>query len=150
MTQLSEYKYGTVGCAALDNEGNLAAGTSTGGMTNKRWGRIGDSPIVGAGVYASNETCAVSSTGHGEYFIRYMVAYDIAARMAYLGEDLKTAGEYVINKKLVEKGGSGGVIALDKDGNVAMPFNSKGMYRGYAKPNERVVKIYEDWLDLRF
>jgi beta-aspartyl-peptidase (threonine type) len=144
VTQLSEYKFGTVGCAALDKDGNLAAGTSTGGMTNKRWGRIGDAPIIAAGVYADNATCAVSSTGHGEYFIRYVVAYDIAARMAYLGESLEEASNNVVNKKLVEKGGEGGIISVDKDGNVAMPFNSKGMYRGYAKPNERVVKIYED------
>jgi beta-aspartyl-peptidase (threonine type) len=144
LTQVSDYKYGTVGCAALDKDGNLAAGTSTGGMTNKRWGRIGDAPIIAAGVYADNATCAVSSTGHGEYFIRYVVAYDIAARMAYLGESLEEASNHVVNKKLVEKGGSGGIISVDKDGNVAMPFNSKGMYRGYAKPNERVVKIYED------
>lgn len=144
VTQLSEYKFGTVGCAALDKDGNLAAGTSTGGMTNKRWGRIGDAPIIAAGVYADNATCAVSSTGHGEYFIRYVVAYDIAARMAYLGESLEEASNNVVNKKLVEKGGEGGIISVDKNGNVAMPFNSKGMYRGYAKPNERVVKIYED------
>jgi len=144
LTELPDHKFGTVGCAALDAEGNLAAGTSTGGMTNKRWGRLGDSPIVGAGVYANNETCAVSSTGHGEYFIRYLVAYDISARMAYLGEDLATAADFVINKKLVEKGGSGGIISVDKNGNVAMPFNTEGMYRGYAKPNERVVKIYKE------
>ncbi len=144
LNRFPDHKFGTVGCAALDKEGNLAAGTSTGGMTNKRWGRIGDSPIIAAGTYADNATCAVSSTGHGEYFIRYVVAYDIAARMAYLGEDLATAAGNVVNKKLVEKGGSGGIISVDKDGNVAMPFNSEGMYRGYTKPGERVVKIYKD------
>lgn len=139
-----EYKYGTVGCVALDKEGNLAAGTSTGGMTNKRWGRIGDSPVIAAGTYADNATCAVSSTGHGEFFIRYVVAYDIAARMAYAKEDLKTAAEEVVMKKLVEKGGSGGIVAVDGNGNVAMTFNSEGMYRGYSKPGERVVKIYKE------
>lgn len=138
-----DYKFGTVGCAALDKHGNLVAGTSTGGMTNKRYNRIGDSPIIGAGTYANNNTCAVSSTGHGEYFIRYAVAFDISARMAYLKEDVATAANTVINKTLVEAGGTGGVIALDKFGNVAMPFNTAGMYRGYAKPGERVVKIYK-------
>lgn len=139
-----DYKYGTVGCAALDKAGNLVAGTSTGGMTNKRYNRIGDTPIIGAGTYANNNTCAISSTGHGEYFIRYAVAYDISARMEYLKEDVATAGNAVINDKLVKAGGSGGVICLDKYGNVAMPFNTAGMYRGYAKPGERVVKIYKE------
>lgn len=139
-----DYKYGTVGCAALDKAGNLVAGTSTGGMTNKRYNRIGDAPIIGAGCYANNNTCAISSTGHGEYFIRYAVAHDISARMEYLKEDVATAGNAVINEKLVEAGGSGGVICIDKYGNVAMPFNTAGMYRGYAKPGERVVKIYKE------
>ena len=137
-------KHGTVGAVALDKHGNLAAGTSTGGMTNKKYNRIGDSPIIGAGSYADNATCAVSSTGHGEYFIRYAVAYDIAARMAYKGISLSQAADEVVMQKLVEKGGSGGVIAVDKYGNVAMPFNSEGMYRGYVTPAERVVKIYKD------
>jgi beta-aspartyl-peptidase (threonine type) len=140
----TDSKFGTVGCVALDKNGNLAAGTSTGGMTNKRWGRIGDSPIIGAGTYASNATCAVSGTGHGEYFIRYEVAYDVAARMAYLKESVSKAAEYVVHKKLVEKGGEGGVIALDAHGNFAMPFNSEGMYRGYAKPGKREVRIYKE------
>ncbi len=148
-TELSENddkdkKYGTVGCVALDNKGNIAAGTSTGGMTNKKFNRIGDSPIIGAGTFADNTTCGVSSTGHGEYFIRYTVARDIAALMEYGGKTLKEAGDYIINKKLVEKGGSGGVVALDKMGNITMPFNTPGMYRGYSKPGERVVKIYKD------
>lgn len=148
-TELSESddkdkKHGTVGCVALDNEGNIAAGTSTGGMTNKKYNRIGDSPIIGAGTFADNATCGVSSTGHGEFFIRYTVARDIAALMEYGGKSLVEAGEYIINKKLVEKGGTGGVVALDKMGNIAMPFNTPGMYRGYAKPDERVVKIYKD------
>lgn len=139
-----DYKYGTVGCVVLDQNGDLAAGTSTGGMTNKRWNRIGDSPIIGAGTYANNQTCAVSSTGHGEYFIRYAVAYDISARMEYLGESLSEAADHVINKKLVEKGGSGGIIAVDKLGNIAMPHNSPGMYRAWATPNDRSVRIYGD------
>ncbi len=139
-----DWKYGTVGCAALDKNGNLAAGTSTGGMTNKRWSRIGDSPIIGAGTYADNATCAVSSTGHGEFFIRYAVAYDIAARMMYGEAAFQDAANEVINKKLVEKGGAGGIIGVDKYGNVAMPFNTAGMFRGYAKPDERVVKMFPD------
>ena len=137
-------KHGTVGCVALDKDGNIAAGTSTGGMTNKKYNRIGDSPIIGAGTFADNATCGVSSTGHGEYFIRYTVARDIAALMEYGGKSLEEAGDYIINKKLVEKGGTGGVVALDKNGNIAMPFNTPGMYRGYAKPGERVVKIYKE------
>ncbi|HRI58809.1 MAG TPA: isoaspartyl peptidase/L-asparaginase [Saprospiraceae bacterium] len=135
-------KFGTVGCVALDRNGNLAAGTSTGGMTNKRWNRLGDSPVIGAGTYASNDACAVSCTGHGEYFIRYAVAHDVWALMAYKGLSLAEAADFVVNKKLVEKGGEGGLIAVDKDGNVALPFNSAGMYRGYAKPGERKVMIY--------
>jgi len=137
-------KFGTVGCAALDKNGNLAAGTSTGGMTNKRWNRIGDSPVIGAGTYASNDACAVSCTGHGEYFIRYAVAHDVWALMAYKGLSLVEAADFVVNKKLVEKGGEGGLIAVDKDGNVALPFNSAGMYRGWAKPGERAVAIYRE------
>lgn len=140
----ADNKFGTVGCVALDKKGNITAGTSTGGMTNKRWGRVGDSPIIGAGNYADNATCGVSCTGHGEYFIRYAVAHDVAARMSYLKESVVQAADHVVNKTLVEKGGSGGLIALDANGKVAMPFNSKGMYRGYARPGERVVKIYED------
>ena len=140
--EFNDWKYGTVGCAALDKNGNLAAGTSTGGMTNKRFNRIGDAPIIGAGCYANNNTCAISSTGHGEFFIRYAVAHDISARMEYLKEDLNTAANEVVNGKLVEVGGSGGIISVDKYGNVAMPFNSEGMYRGYAKPGERGVYIY--------
>ena len=146
-TELSESdpdkKHGTVGCVALDKNGNIAAGTSTGGMTNKKYGRIGDSPIIGAGTYADNNTCGVSSTGHGEFFIRFTVARDIAALMEFKGMSLEEAGDHVINKRLVEKGGTGGVIALDKYGNVSMPFNTPGMYRGYAKPGEREIGIYK-------
>ncbi len=142
--QGEDFKYGTVGCAALDRHGNLAAGTSTGGMTNKRYNRIGDSPIIGAGTYADNATCAVSSTGHGEYFMRYVVAYDIHARMAYGKESFQDAANTVIMKTLKEKGGTGGIIGVDKYGNVAMPFNTPGMYRGYAKPGEKKIFIYAE------
>lgn len=137
-------KKGTVGCVALDKEGNIVAGTSTGGMTNKRWNRLGDSPLIGAGTFADNETCGVSCTGHGEYFIRWAVAYDVAARMAYKELDLATAANEVVNHALVKAGGEGGLIALDRMGNIAMPFNTEGMYRGYAKPGEREVAIYKE------
>lgn len=136
-------KNGTVGCVALDKYGNIVAGTSTGGMTNKRYNRLGDAPIIGAGTYADNATCGVSCTGHGEYFIRYTVARDIAALMEYKGVSLKEACDLIVNKKLVEKGGEGGLIAIDKYGNIEMPFNSSGMYRGWAKPNQRETKIYK-------
>ena len=128
-SDLQDSKFGTVGCAALDKHGNLAAGTSTGGMTNKRWGRIGDSPIIGAGTYANNYTCAVSSTGWGEFFIRGMVAHDISALMEYKGLTLKEAAHLVIQKKLPELGGDGGVVAIDKNGNMVMEFNTQGMFR---------------------
>lgn len=138
-------KFGTVGAVALDYKGNLAAGTSTGGMTNKQYGRIGDSPIIGAGTYANNKTCAVSCTGHGEYFIRNVVAYDVAAIMDYQHKSLKEAAEYVVNTKLKEQSASGGLIALDAKGNVAMPFNTKGMYRGVIYEDGRIeVKICEE------
>jgi beta-aspartyl-peptidase (threonine type) len=137
-------KFGTVGCVALDRQGHLAAATSTGGMTNKRWNRLGDSPVIGAGTYASDDACAVSCTGHGEFFIRYAVAHDVWALMAYKGLSLAEAADWVINRKLVEKGGEGGLIAVDKHGNVALPFNSAGMYRGYARPGERSVMIYKE------
>ncbi|SDD77220.1 beta-aspartyl-peptidase (threonine type) [Dyadobacter soli] len=138
-------KFGTVGCVALDKYGNLAAGTSTGGMTNKRYGRIGDAPIIGVGTYANNATCAVSATGHGEYFIRSVVAHDISALMEYKGMSLGDAANEVVMKKLVERGGEGGVIAVDRNGNVAMPFNSEGMYRGYIKADgKREILIYKD------
>jgi beta-aspartyl-peptidase (threonine type) len=139
-----ERKLGTVGAVALDAEGRLAAGTSTGGMTNKRWGRVGDAPIVGAGTYA-DDRCAVSATGHGEYFIRNVVAHDICARMRYGGVSLREAADDVVMKKLVELKGEGGVIALDAAGNVAAPFNSEGMFRGWVGPDGRIeVRIYRD------
>ena len=140
----NDKKKGTVGAVALDKNGNLAAATSTGGMTNKRWGRVGDSPIIGAGTYANNQTCAVSSTGHGEFFIRNVVAYDIAALMEYGGKTLKEATDYVVLEKLKQQGGRGGVIALDAQGNYAMPFNTEGMYRGVIqKKGEGQVLIYK-------
>ncbi|SRX52525.1 isoaspartyl peptidase/L-asparaginase family protein [Aequorivita sp. CIP111184] len=138
-------KFGTVGCAALDKHGNLAAGTSTGGMTNKRWNRIGDAPIIGAGTYANNATCAVSSTGWGEYFIRAVVAYDISALMEYKGMTLQEAASEVIQKKVPALGGDGGIVAIDKDGNVAMEFNTSGMYRATMNSKgELTIGIYKE------
>ncbi len=140
-----EQKFGTVGAVALDKAGNLAAGTSTGGTTNKKFGRVGDSPIIGAGTYANNQTCGVSATGHGEYFIRAVVAYDISALMAYQGLSLKEAASKVVMDKLVKLGGSGGVIAMDKQGNIATPFNTPGMYRGSIDENGKIViGIFKD------
>ena len=142
---INDSKFGTVGCVALDKNGNLAAGTSTGGMTNKRWNRIGDSPIIGAGTYANNATCAVSSTGWGEYFIRRMVAHDISAMMEYKEISLKEATHTVIQEKLTQLGGTGGVVAIDKNGNVSMEFNTSGMYRAHMNANgEVVVKIFKE------
>jgi L-asparaginase / beta-aspartyl-peptidase len=138
-------KFGTVGCVALDQYGNLAAGTSTGGMTNKKYGRVGDAPIIGAGTYANNATCAVSATGHGEYFIRSVVGHDVSALMEYRKWPLKKAADEVVMKKLVKIGGEGGLIALDAKGNISMPFNSEGMYRGFIKANGTTyVGIYKD------
>jgi beta-aspartyl-peptidase (threonine type) len=138
-------KFGTVGAVALDRNGDLAAGTSTGGMTNKKFGRVGDAPIIGAGTYANNQTCAVSATGHGELFIRSVVAHDISALMEYRGLSLKEAADLVVMNKLVKIGGEGGIIAIDKDGNIAMPFNSAGMYRGFIDADGKVVvEIFKD------
>lgn len=133
----SDWKYGTVGVAALDKQGNLAAGTSTGGMTNKMHNRIGDSPIIGAGTYANNESCAVSCTGHGEYFIRLNVAHEVSALMLYKGYDVHKASTYMIHTSLENLGGAGGLIALDRNGNLAMPFNTPGMFRGYKMSDGR-------------
>jgi len=142
---LNDYKFGTVGCVALDKHGNIVAGTSTGGMTNKRWGRIGDAPIIGAGTYADNETCGVSATGWGEFFIRGVVAYDIAARMKYAKESLADAAKQVIQTEIPDMGGDGGIIAIDKDGNIVMEFNTSGMFRASINKNgETQVSIYED------
>lgn len=137
-------KFGTVGAVALDYEGNLAAATSTGGMTNTKFGRIGDSPVIGAGTYADNNSCAVSCTGDGEYFIRTVAAYDICALMNYGKLSLKEACNEVINKKLVSVGGEGGLIAIDKNCNIEMVFNSEGMYRACIKEGKDIdVKIYK-------
>ncbi len=137
-------KYGTVGAVALDMKGNLASATSTGGMTNKRFGRIGDAPIIGAGTYANNNTCAVSCTGHGEYFIRNVVAYDIHALMEYKQMSLADASDHVIHKKLMDQDGEGGLIAIDKDGNYVHCFNTPGMYRGVVGSHlESAIEIYK-------
>lgn len=142
---IKDSKFGTVGCAALDKNGNLAAGTSTGGMTNKRWNRIGDAPIIGAGTYANNATCAVSSTGWGEFFIRAMVAHDISALMEYKGLSLQEAAREVIQEKVPALGGDGGIVAIDHQGNVAMEFNTAGMYRAHMNADgELIIKIYKE------
>lgn len=144
-SELKNSKFGTVGCAALDKDGNLAAGTSTGGMTNKRYGRVGDAPIIGAGTYANNNSCAVSSTGWGEYFIRAMVAYDISALMQYKGLTLKEAAQEVIQEKVHELGGDGGIVAVDKNGNMVAEFNTAGMYRATMNDKgELEIGIYKE------
>ena len=138
-------KYGTVGAVALDKDGNLSAGTSTGGMTYKKYGRVGDVPIIGAGTYANNETCAVSATGWGEYFIRLGVAKDISSLMEYRALPVQQAADLVIKQKLQNLGGDGGIIAIDKFGNMAISFNSEGMYRAYINAEGKpVVEIYND------
>jgi len=141
----SDEKFGTVGCVALDKNGNIAAGTSTGGMTNKKWNRIGDSPIIGAGTYANNKTCGVSSTGHGEYFIRAAVAHDISARMEYKKIGLDQAAKEVVQEKLIQMKGEGGIIAIDSLGNIQIEFNTKGMYRASIDENGKVYTgVYKD------
>ncbi|MEE8294406.1 MAG: isoaspartyl peptidase/L-asparaginase [Sphingomonadales bacterium] len=141
---LDEKKFGTVGAVALDKAGNLAAGTSTGGLTNKRWGRVGDTPIIGAGTYADNNSCAVSGTGAGEYFIRATVARSICALMEYKGLSLDEAAEQIVHGKLIEMGGDGGIIAVDPMGNITMKFNTTGMYRGAVREGEdQVIRIYK-------
>ncbi len=142
-TEYMNQKYGTVGCVVLDKNGNLASGTSTGGMTNKKWNRIGDVPVIGAGTYANNGTCAVSSTGWGEFFIRNVVAYDISALMEYKGLSVKEAARIVIHDKVAKLGGNGGVIAIDNKGNIAMEMNTPGMYRAHINSQgELTVKIF--------
>ena len=126
-------KFGTVGAVALDQHGHLAAATSTGGVTNKQAGRVGDAPLIGAGCYADDETCAVSTTGSGEMFMRMVVAYDVAAQMAYRGVSLEEAAADVVMKRLPRINGRGGLIAVDALGNVTLPFNTEGMYRGFAR-----------------
>ena len=135
-----DYKYGTVGAVAVDKNGLLSAGTSTGGMTAKRYGRIGDSPIIGAGTWADNDSCAVSATGHGEYFIRYSVASDICARVKYQNKTIEQAGDEVINQVLAPIGGTGGVIIVDAKGHISMPFNTSGMYRA-SKSNTQATFV---------
>ena len=139
-----DHKFGTVGAVCLDGAGNLAAGTSTGGISNKRFGRVGDSPIIGAGTYANNETCAVSCTGDGEYFIRSVVAHDVSASMQYGGRSVEAAAREVL-EKVGKIGGTGGLIAVDRRGNFAMPFNTSGMYRGWVGADgQPSVLIYKD------
>ena len=143
--ELPYNKFGTVGAVALDRNGNLAAGTSTGGMTNKKYGRVGDAPIIGAGTYANNNTCGVSGTGWGEYFIRLGVARDISSLMEYRAFTVQAAADMVIHQKLQKLGGDGGVIVMDKFGNMAISFNSEGMYRAYINSDGKpVVEIYKD------
>ena len=137
-------KFGTVGAVACDQDGNIAAATSTGGMTNKKWGRVGDSPMIGAGNYANNKTCAVSCTGSGEFFIRGVVAYDVSCLMEHKGMSLDEASNEVINKRILEIGGDGGLIGVDTKGNIAMPFNTEGMYRASKSSNgKEEISIYK-------
>lgn len=137
-------KHGTVGCVDVDKKGNLAAGTSTGGLNGKKFGRVGDSPIIGAGTYANNKTCAISSTGQGEYFIKNVVAYDISALMEYQKLSLSESAEYVINEKLKKQNALGGIIGIDNKGNIVMSFNTDGMFRGYRKSGESsIVELYK-------
>ena len=140
-----QQRFGTVGCVALDQAGNLAAGTSTGGMTNKKWNRIGDAPVIGAGTYANNASCGISATGWGEYFIRSVVAHDIAALVEYKGLSIQEAARLVIHEKVAKLGGDGGVVGLDRNGNVAMEMNTEGMYRAHMNAQgEQTIKIYKD------
>ncbi|WP_274474860.1 isoaspartyl peptidase/L-asparaginase family protein [Mangrovimonas aestuarii] len=142
---INDSKFGTVGCVALDKNGNISAGTSTGGMTNKRWGRIGDSPIIGAGTYANNTTCGVSCTGWGEFFIRSVAAHDISALMEYKGLTLEEAAKEVIQNKIPKLGGDGGIVAIDKLGNIAMEFNTQGMFRASMNDKgELHIAMYKD------
>jgi len=139
-----DYKYGTVGAVAMDLEGNLAAATSTGGITNKRYGRIGDTPVIGAGTYANNITCAVSATGHGEHFLRHVVAHNISSRILHAKQSLDTAVYEVVHEDLITTGGEGGVIAIDKKGNINLQFNTEGMYRGWGSDIiDAEARIYE-------
>jgi beta-aspartyl-peptidase (threonine type) len=143
--QNKDNKYGTVGAVALDLNGNLAAATSTGGMTNKKFGRVGDSPVIGAGTYADNQTCAVSCTGWGEYFLRTVAAKTICDLMEFRNCSLQEATEELIFKRIPELGGDGGLIAIDRQGNISMPFNTEGMYRGFITQDGKVVvKIYKE------
>jgi len=143
-SMIDNHKYGTVGCVAIDKYGNIATGTSTGGLTNKKFGRIGDSPIIGAGTYANNATCGVSCTGIGEYFMRTVAAHEVSALMAYKNYTLKEALKKVIHNEIAPLGGVGGMIAIDKNGNIAWDFNTKGMFRAYKNSDgKQEVKFYE-------
>jgi beta-aspartyl-peptidase (threonine type) len=142
-SSLKERKFGTVGAVAIDRNGNLASATSTGGMTNKKFGRVGDSPMIGAGTYANNLTCAVSCTGSGEFFIRGVVAYDVSCLIEYKGLSLQEACDTVIQDRLLKIGGDGGLIAVDSNGNLSFSFNTEGMYRGLKTENENFVGIYK-------
>ena len=144
-TKENDWKFGTVGCVALDKKGNLAAGTSTGGMTNKRWGRVGDVPIIGAGTYANNATCGISATGWGEFFIRNVAAHDISAMMEYKGLTLEEAAKEEIQNKIPKLGGDGGIVSIDKYGNIVMEFNTSGMFRASMDENgELFVGMFKD------
>lgn len=141
---MRDKKFGTVGAVACDQQGNIAAATSTGGMTNKKYGRIGDSPIIGAGTYANNRTCGISCTGHGELFIRVVAAHDVSCLMEYKGLSLQEAMEVVVHEKLIAIGGDGGMIGVDGQGNAALVFNTEGMYRGYkSSDGDQLVAIYK-------
>ena len=145
LNKKDENKYGTVGCVAIDINGNIVAGTSTGGVTNKKWGRIGDSPIIGAGTYANNSTCGISSTGSGEYFIRTVAAYQVSSLLENHNYDLKKAMSKVIHEKIGGIGGDGGMIGIDKNSNVVMDFNTLGMYRAFVnKDGEKEILLYEN------
>jgi len=145
LNKKDEDKYGTVGCVAIDVNGDIVAGTSTGGMTNKKWGRIGDSPIIGAGTYANNGTCGISSTGSGEYFIRTVAAYQVSSLLENHNYDLKKAMYKVIHEKIGGIGGDGGMIGIDKNSNISMEFNTTGMYRAYVnKYGEKEILLYEE------
>ena len=145
LNKKDENKYGTVGCVAIDINGNIVAGTSTGGVTNKKWGRIGDSPIIGAGTYANNSTCGISSTGSGEYFIRTVAAYQVSSLLENHNYDLKKAMSKVIHEKIGGIGGDGGMIGIDKNSNVVMDFNTPGMYRAFVnKGGEKEILLYEN------
>jgi beta-aspartyl-peptidase (threonine type) len=141
---MRDRKFGTVGAVACDQEGDIAAATSTGGMTNKKYGRIGDSPIIGCGTYANNKTCAISCTGHGEPFIRAVAAYDVSALMEYKGMSLQQAMDHVVNNKLIDMEGEGGMIGVDAGGNASLVFNSAGMYRGMRNSiGDKILAIYK-------
>ena len=145
LNKKDEDKYGTVGCVAIDVDGNIVAGTSTGGMSNKKWGRIGDSPIIGAGTYADNNTCGISSTGSGEYFIRTVAAYQVSSLLENNDYDLKKAMSKVIHQKIEGIGGDGGMIGIDKNSNIVMDFNTPGMYRAYVnKDGQKQILLYKN------